>query len=33
MAQQKKQIDEAIEAAQNTQLEKNAEEQNISSSF
>lgn len=30
MAQQKKQIDEAIEAAQNTQLEKNAEEQNIS---
>lgn len=30
MAQQKKQIDEAIEAAQNSQLEKNAEEQNIS---
>lgn len=30
MAQQKKQIEEAIEAAQNSQLEKNAEELNIS---
>lgn len=30
MAQQKKQIDEAIEAAQNSQLEKNADELNIS---
>lgn len=30
MAQQKKQIEEAIEAAQNSQLEMNAEELNIS---
>lgn len=30
MAQQKKQVEEAIEEAQNKQLDKQAEEQNIS---